>query len=116
MMLIALPESMPFLQFSGLNPHQYIHIGLQDQILQQFHRQISLIYLKTGQTQHQNRQRILFTLLNNLFYQRVTLQIFISSQNIQIIFERHLTGRVLSTIEFSALSNWPVRLLSRLAI
>ena len=103
MMLIVLPKRMPFLQCSDLNPHQYIHKGLPDQTLRQFHRQISFICPQNGQIQHQNYQQIPFTLLNNLFYQLVTLQIFISSQHIQIIIERHLTGRVFSTIEFRAL-------------
>ena len=103
MTLIVLPERMPCPQYSDLNPHQYIYKGLPNQTLQRFHRQISLIYPKNGQIQHQNYQQIPFTLLNNLFYQLVTLQIFISSQHIQIIFERHLTGRVFSTIEFRAL-------------
>ncbi len=103
MTLIVLPNRMRYPQYSDLNPHQHIYKGLPNQILQRFHRQISLIYPEIGQIQHQNYQQIPFTLLNNLFYQLVTLQIFMSSQHIQIIFERHLTGRVFNTIEFRAL-------------
>ncbi len=58
MMLFALLGCIPCLQCSDLNPHQYIHRGLPDQILQRFHRQISLIYPKIGQIQYQNCQPI----------------------------------------------------------
>jgi len=56
MTLIVLPERMPCPQCSDLNPH--IYKGLPNQTLRQFHRQISLIYPKIAQIQHQNYQQI----------------------------------------------------------